>query len=130
MGVKKVLLVDNDPFILDIYSYHLKKEGYNVDIANNSEKALEKIVNNYPDLLILDLNLNSGSTGPRDGLDILKMMRQNPKTKNLKVIVISNYSEKDYPELSNLAYLGVIRSFLKIESNPQEIAKTVKEILK
>ncbi|MEK7663970.1 MAG: response regulator [Patescibacteria group bacterium] len=126
----KILLVDDDSFILDIYSSQLKLAGYSVDIANNANRALEKITNNYPDLLILDLNLDTKKPGPKEGVDVLRKIRQDPKTKNLNVITISNYSEKDYPELSNLNSLGVLRHFLKIENSPEELVKIVKEILK
>lgn len=128
--MKRVLLVDDDSFALEIYSKLLKEKGYVVDVANNVDKALEKIANNCPDLLILDLNLDKAHPGPKDGLDILKKIRQNQRTKNLKVIVISNYSEKNYPELSGLSYLGVTKSFLKVQTGPEEMAEEVKEILK
>ncbi len=128
--MKTILLAEDDPFILDIYSSQFRKEGFKVDIAKDGQMALEKIKNNYPDLLVLDLNLNVNLPGPKDGLDILKTIRQDLKTKNLKVIVISNYNEKDYPELSELSNLGVIKYFLKIESTPEEIINIIKEILK
>ena len=72
--MKKILLVEDDPLMLDIYSNRLKKEGYVVDTANNPEKAMDKLVNNTPDLLILDLNLGV-EAGPNDGLAILKSIR-------------------------------------------------------
>lgn len=128
--MKKILIVDDDPFILDIYSRYLKREGYNVEIANNSSKALEKIDNNHPDLLILDLNLNVNDPGPKDGLGILRKIRENQKSKDLKVIVFSNYNEKDYPEISNINNLGVLKRFIKVEITPQEISEIIKEILK
>jgi len=128
--MKNILLVDDDPFISDIYSIQLKNEGYNVDVANNVSMALEKIINNYPDLLVLDLNLDVKNPGPGDGLNILNKIRQDQRTKNLKVIVMSNYSERDYPEISNLSSLGVAKIFLKVQSTPQEVSDTIKEILK
>jgi len=128
--MKTILLVEDDPNISEIYSTQFRNEGYRVIVANSVQMALEKIKNNYPDLLILDLNLNKSLPGPKDGLSILKTIRQNPKTKDLKVIVASNYSEKEYPELSELSQLGVIKFFLKIETLPEEITNSIKEILK
>lgn len=128
--MEKVLLVDDDPFILDIYSMQLKKDGYSVDVANSAEKAFEKINSNCPDLLVLDLNLDAKNPGPKDGINILKSLRQDPKTKNLKVVVMSNYNDKDYAELSDLAYLGVEKVFLKIQNTPEELSKSLKEIFK
>lgn len=128
--MKTILLVEDDPFIRDIYTSYLKKEGFNVDIATSPTMALEKIKNNYPDLLVLDLNLDPGVPGPKDGLDILQTVKHDPTTKNLKIIVMSNYNQKDYPELSGLFELGVSKYFLKVESTPDQIANAIKEILK
>jgi len=128
--MKKILLVEDNPFIVDIYRNYLEKEGYEVAVAMNKETALEKIKNSYPDLLVLDLNLDINFPGPKDGLDILKIVRQDPKTKGLKVVVISNYDPKNCLELLELPNLGVIKFFLKAESVPEEIINSVKEILK
>lgn len=128
--MKKILLVDDDPFVLDIYSSQLKKEGFNVDVSNSANKALEKLSNQYPDLLIVDLNLDSKSPGPQEGINMIKTIRQNDTTKDLKIIVISNYSEKEYPEISNINKLGVDKIFLKVQITPEEVVKSVKEILK
>ena len=80
-------------------------------------------------MLILDLNLNVASPGPRDGISMLKEVRQNSKTKNLPVIIISNYSEKDYPEIASLSSLGVKKVFLKVQNTPQDLMESVEEIL-
>ncbi len=121
--MKSILLAEDDPFTMDVYLNRLKKEGYRVDIAKDGQMALEKIKNNYPDLLILDIKL------PKiDGCQLLRMIRQDSKTKNLKVIVVSNLDQKDFPE--DISDLGVIKYFLKIENTPEEILDTVKEILK
>ena len=128
--MKTVLLVEDEPNTSEIYFTQLKKEGYKVIVANSVTMALEKIKNDYPDLLILDLNLNKNVPGPKDGLDILKALRQEAKTKNMKVIVASNYNEREYPQLSELGQLGVLKFFLKVETMPEEITNYIKEILK
>lgn len=121
--MKSILLAEDDPFTMDVYASQFRKEGYRVDIAKDGQMALEKIKNNYPDLLVLDIKL------PKiDGCQLLKAVRQDPRTKNLKVIIISNLEEKDFPE--DVSGLGVIKCFLKIGSTPEEILNTVKEILK
>jgi|SRR3989344_3680624 len=127
--MKKILLVDDDPFILDIYSIQLNREGFLVDTARDSENALEKIKNNYPDLIILDLNLDANFPGPRQGLEMLRQLRKDPKTMNLKVVVMSNYDQKDYPELAHLHDFGVLKSFLKVQNSPEDVTREIKEIL-
>lgn len=121
--MKTILLVEDDPFIVDIYVSQFRKEGFNVDVANDGQAALKKIKNSCPDLLVLDIIL------PKiNGWELLKMLRDEPGTKNLKVIVISNLDQKD--NLDNISNFGVIKYFLKIESTPGEIADVIKEILK
>lgn len=121
--MKKVLLAEDDPFILDIYSNKLKQAGYQVDIAVDGSMALEKISQNHPDLLMLDINL------PKlDGWGVLKNIRGDAMMRNLKVIVISNIDRKDYP--ADAASLGVLKFFLKVQTTPDEITACVKEILK
>jgi twitching motility two-component system response regulator PilH len=121
--MKTILLAEDDPFIIDIYATQFKKEGFKVDVAKDGDMALEKVEENYPDLLVLDITLPK-----MNGWEILKKLRSEAKTKNIKVIVISNLNQQDYAD--NIANLGVIKYFLKIESTPDEIVKAVKEILK
>ena len=76
------------------------------------------------------MNLSKDGHGPADGLNILEQIRRDPKTKNIKVVVSSNYEASSYPELSRLPELGVIKSFVKINLTPEELSSEVKEILK
>lgn len=120
--MKKILLVEDDEFISDIYANYLKKAGYGVDIARDGQVALEKARNNYPDLLILDILLPK-----MDGWEVLKILRDDPKTENLKVIITSNNNPQSYAE--DILHFKVLKYFLKSETTIEEIAHTVKEIL-
>lgn len=121
--MKTILLVEDDPFILNIYATCLKKAGFNVDVAKDGKMALEKIKHHHPDLLILDILL------PKvDGWEILRTIRNNPTTKNIKAVVVSNVEEKEYAE--QIANIEVVKYFLKIATTPQELVDGVKEILK
>lgn len=120
--MKKILLVEDDPFIVDIYASQLRGQGYVVDTACDGEMALEKIKNNYPDLLVLDLLLPK-----MDGWEVLKNVRQDPRAKTLKVMVISNLNQKDNAE--NISHFGVLKYFLKIQTSPEDISNAVKELI-
>ena len=120
--MKTILLVEDDPFIVDIYANQLKKEGYRVDVAMDGQAALNKIRSQKPDLLVLDIGLPK-----MDGWEVLRLVRSDAKTENVKTIVISNNSPKDYED--HIAKLKVIKYFLKVEATPEEIIKTVNEIL-
>ena len=120
--MKKILLVEDDPFIVDIYASQLKGQGYAVDTANTGELALEKIKQNCPDLLLLDLILPG-----MDGWEVLKSLRQDPRTKALKVFIISNLNQKENAD--NITNLGVTKYFLKIQTTPEDISNAVKEAI-
>ena len=120
---KTILLAEDDPFIIDIYSNHFKKEGFEVDIAVDGQMALEKIQNHIPDILLLDIILPK-----MDGWKLLKELRSNAATKNVKVFVISNLNQQDHAD--DIVNLGVTKFFLKVETNPEEITTAIREVLK
>lgn len=121
--MKTILLAEDDPFVLGVYANKLRQAGFKVDIAKDGQMALEKIKNNYPDLLVLDINLPS-----INGYQLLKMVREDKKTKNMKIIVISNFA----PGAINgdITKFQIIKYFLKIETAPEEVVKAAEEILK
>jgi len=124
--MKTILLVEDDPFITDIYSSQFKAAGYKVDTAGDGQVALDKIRNTRPDLVVLDIDL------PKiDGSEILKLLRSDESTKHLKVVVLSNYNEEYIGQKYNIntADFGVSRYFLKVETSIDEIKKAIKEIL-
>jgi len=92
MDAKKILLVDDDPDFLDIISIKLEKEGYKLEKVDSPEKAIEKILEFNPDLVILDILM------PRkDGIDIALEIKSNDKLKNKKFIFLTNYGEDYLP---------------------------------
>ncbi len=129
--MKTILLVEDDQFILDIYANEFKKEGYKIDIARSGQEALVKIKNSYPDLLILDIKLPRENNGPLvegEGWEVLKAVRIDPRTQNVKVVVTSNSNEED--NIDNISDFKVIKYFLKVTSTPEDIVKVAREILK
>lgn len=119
---KTILLAEDDPFIIDIYSSQLRKEGYRVEIAQDGQIALDKVREKYPDLLLLDIKL------PKiDGCRLLKMLRDDPKTQNVKVVVISNLNKAEFPE--DISNLGVIKFLLKVESSPEDVVNAANEAI-
>lgn len=125
--MKTILLAEDDSFIADVYAKSFAKAGFRVDIANDGQMVLDKIRNHIPDLLTLDIDL------PKvDGCEVLKLLRSDLKTKNLKIIVLSNYNDDaiDKKYDVDIDSFGILGHFIKIETPVEEIVKTVKEILK
>lgn len=124
--MKTILLVEDDPFISDVYVTRFKNENFMVDVAGDGQVALDKIHHSIPDLLTLDIDL------PKvNGCDVLKMLRNDPKTRNLKIIVLSNYTDADIKEKYDvdLNDFNIIKHFLKIETPVEEIVEAVKNAL-
>jgi DNA-binding response OmpR family regulator len=80
---KKVLVIDDDPHILELLSMLLSFEGYTVQTSLTGEEA-EHLEGNRPDLILLDLRLNGKS-----GKDICLKLKSEEKTKDIPVILIS-----------------------------------------
>jgi phosphate regulon transcriptional regulator PhoB len=80
----KIFVVEDDPDIAELLQFNLDKEGYEVKIEADGEKAYDMILNKVPDLLILDLNLPGLS-----GIEICKYLRENARTKSLPIMMLT-----------------------------------------
>ena len=81
---KKILIVDDEPFILKSLTFVLKKEGFWVDSATNGMEAKEKIQKVKPDIVFLDVMMPK-----MNGLEVCQWMRQDPVLKNIYVIILT-----------------------------------------
>ncbi|MBX4200953.1 response regulator [Candidatus Parcubacteria bacterium] len=120
---KKILLVEDDLFILDIYKQKFIQKGFAVEVATDGEMALDKARQILPDILLLDILLPK-----MDGWEVLKNVRQDPLFKDLKVVMISNLNIQDYQ--NQMKEFNVSKYFIKAETTPEELANTIKELLK
>ncbi|MDZ7261220.1 MAG: response regulator transcription factor [candidate division KSB1 bacterium] len=85
----KIMVVEDDPDICEILEYNLKQEGFDVVVFDDGQKALESILKNPPDLLLLDLMLPG-----RNGLEMARILRKDEYTSNLPIIMITARSEE------------------------------------
>lgn len=85
----KILVVDDEEDIADLVSYNLSREGFVAVKAYDGESALRMVKREKPDLLILDLMLPGMS-----GLDICKVIRANPETAHLPIIMLTAKSDE------------------------------------
>jgi len=83
-----ILVVDDEEDILELVRYNLSKNGYEVDGAATGEEALSKVRDRQPDLIVLDLMLPG-----IDGLDVCKMLKADPKTEMVPIIMLTAKSE-------------------------------------
>ena len=81
---KHILVVDDEIDLVELVSYNLKKEGFTVDSASDGESALQKVRKGHYDLLSLDLMLPG-----IQGLEICRMLRNDPNTADLPIIILT-----------------------------------------
>jgi len=120
--MKSILLVEDDPYITDIYSIKLKEAGFLIDVAVAGQDCLRKIEEKIPDLLLLDIVLPD-----IDGWEILRKIQNNDKLKNLKVVVLSNLGQKE--EVEKAIKLGATKYLIKARYTPSEVVKEIKKII-
>ena len=120
--MKSILLIEDDLFIVDIYSKKLKEAGFSVEVANDGQQALKKLKDHKSDLLLLDIVLPN-----IDGWEFLREIRNEPSLKDLQVIVLSNLSQKS--EIEKSKELGAIRYLVKAYYTPTQVVEEIKTIL-
>lgn len=121
-AAKKVLLIDDDPFILEMYILKLKEQGFQVESAGSGKEGLAKIKDFKPDMLLLDVVMPA-----LDGFDVLQEIKKNPSA-NMKIILLTNLGQKEDVERGLL--LGADDYIIKAHFTPSEVVEKVKSLLK
>lgn len=91
---QKILIVDDEPDILELIEYNLKKEGYQVFTAKNGQEAVSEAKKVHPDLIILDIMMPK-----MDGIEACRTMRSMPEFKNTFMVFLTARSE-EYSEIA------------------------------
>lgn len=122
MTNKKILLVEDDPFLLDIYKKKFHLAGIEMRIAEDGQQALEMIQDDPPDVLLLDIVL------PRvGGWQILEKIKSDKSLEKMQIIILSNLGQKE--EVAKGLNMGAIRYLIKAQFTPNEIVEEVKKLL-
>lgn len=120
--MKKIAIIEDDHSILEMYTLKFEVEDFEVVTALNGELGLELIEAAKPDLILLDLMMPK-----MDGAHMLKELRNKPWGKNIPVIILTNISGDEAPEI--LSELNVIDYIIKANSTPQAVLDKVKSVL-
>jgi DNA-binding response OmpR family regulator len=83
-AVKRVLIVDDDPNVVEVIAANLEAEGYQVETAVDGGDAWERLIAEPPDLVVLDWMLPG-----RNGLDLLADLRRHPQTRHIPVVLLT-----------------------------------------
>jgi len=118
----KILLVEDDQSLREIYSIRLTAEGYEIVSAGDGEEALASAVREKPDLVLSDVMMPKIS-----GFDMLDILRQTPETKDIKVIMMTALSSEDQRERGNA--LGADRYLVKSQVGIEDVVNAVHDVL-
>ncbi len=122
MPIKKVLLVEDDPFLSQLLGTRLQRAGLEVDKAMDGEEAMNYLKNNRPDLVLLDLILPKKS-----GFQVLEEMRADPLVKDAPVIIISNLSQDS--DVTKGKELGAVEYYVKARTSIDDLVSRVVSML-
>lgn len=117
----KILLVEDEIYLNDLYKLVLEKEGYKVDTAYDGQKGIDLAQEN-PHLILLDIMLPLVN-----GIDVLKALKESNATKDIPVIVLSNLGQDSV--VQQAIKLGALEYVIKLQIEPKQIVEKVNKTL-
>jgi len=122
-NAKKILLAEDDVFILEIMAEKLKKSGFEVSIAKDGEDCIQVLTSLRPDILLLDILM------PQiDGFEVLRRMKASESLSHIPVVVLSNLGQKE--EIQKALDLGAKDYVVKANFTTNEIVEKINAVLK
>lgn len=118
----KLLLIEDEDFIRDLYKRQLDLNGFQTDTAANGKEGILLLTNNTYDLLLLDIMLPD-----TNGLEILRSVRSNPKNGKAMVVLLSNLGQD--PIIQEGFKLGADGYIIKASLTPNQVVEEIKNIM-
>jgi CheY-like chemotaxis protein len=116
----RLLLVDDDAALAEMYALQLTASGFEVITAHSGAEALRIVNDTLPDLIYLDLGLPG-----MGGLEVLEQLRHEPETAAVPVVILTNYSEPDMVERGRS--LGAQDYLIKVDTPPALLAAAARK---
>jgi DNA-binding response OmpR family regulator len=120
--MSKIMVVEDDVSLREIYSIRITAEGYEVVSAGDGEEALAVAVREKPDLILSDVMMPKIS-----GFDMLDILRSTPEIANIKVIMMTALSSEDQRRRGE--QLGADRYLVKSQVGIEDVINTIHEVL-
>ncbi len=118
----KALIIDDDDFLLDIYSTKFRESGFEVEISKEGKDVESKAREFNPDLILLDLVMPN-----IDGFEILKILKKDGVAPNAKISILSNLDQKE--NIDKGLSLGADDYIIKADFTPSEVVERAKKLL-
>ena len=123
--MSRILVVDDDPDFVEIIRTILLKENYEIDTAANGKQALERVRDQKPDLIILDIMMST----VLDGVSVSQELYEDPELRQIPLIMVSSIASTEHAEVFPTdEYLHVDR-WLSKPVQPQDLIAAVKRFV-
>ena len=118
----KVMIVEDDPMIMDMYAHKFEQEGFKVVTHDRGDGVVELAASEQPKIILLDIIMPG-----LDGFSVLKQLKQASGTKDIKVVMLTNLGQDE--DRIKGTELGAIGYVVKSSRTPGEVVKLVNEYL-
>ena len=115
----KVLLIEDEKEVAELYKLKLTLDGYEVITAEGGQEGLDKANALTPELIFLDIKMPE-----MDGFEVLKKLRGSANTKDIPVVILSHFDEQDLIEKG--LTLGANEYLIKSQFTPEDISNKIK----
>jgi DNA-binding response OmpR family regulator len=119
---EQILIVEDEPDIVETVRYNLERTGFHVVVSEDAEMALNLVAQHVPDLIVLDLMLPG-----MDGFDFCKALKQEPKTRNVPICVLTA-CRKEVDRI--LAFELGVDDYVEKPFSPRELVLRIRSILR
>ena len=129
MDKKKILIVDDDPDITEAMTVVLETQNYDVSSVVNGTDAMKQIEQSPPDLIILDVMMDT----PREGFMFSRQIKNDPDTKDIPIIMITSVKDKmgiDFKSVAGDESWLPVEDFLDKPVQPEVLIEKVAALLK
>ncbi len=118
--IKKILVIEDDKFISEVYVAKLLKEGFETILIGDGDEAIKRAETEKPDLILLDIFMPKIS-----GMDVLRALKERDITRDIPVIMLTNATEEEY--VGSAMNMGAKDYLVKSNYTPEEIVFKVAE---
>jgi DNA-binding response OmpR family regulator len=123
MDKKKVLIVEDDNFVAEVYLAKLSEMGYETVLAQNGEEGLAELKRGKIDLILLDILMPI-----MNGIEMLEQMKRNEEWKSIPVILLTNIGEKE--SIQKVREMGVKNYLIKSHFTPAEVIEKIESVFR
>ncbi|KKW21645.1 MAG: Response regulator receiver domain protein (CheY-like) [Parcubacteria group bacterium GW2011_GWC2_52_8c] len=118
----KVLIIDDDPYISEMYLLKFKEAGFDVETGADGKEAIEKTTSWTPDVLLLDIVMPV-----YDGFDVLRRLGEAGILSKVKVVLLTNLGQRE--DIERGMKLGAVEYIVKAHFTPSEVVEKVNQLL-